>query len=65
MTVEINLIPEYVIEALEGRGLTTHDIENATPEEIFVQYTEWIGLIGYGESLIETLDTLRHATKAP
>ena len=34
MTVEIDLIPEYVIEALEGRGLTTHDIENATPEEI-------------------------------
>jgi len=63
MSVEIGMIPEDIIEALEGRGLTAHDIENATPDELFIQYTEWVGFRGYGKQLIGALDTLRYAKK--
>lgn len=62
--MEIDLISEEILEALEKRGLTGEEIEKLTPEQVFIEYTEWHGLRGWGKSLIGTLDSLRYASKA-
>lgn len=62
--MEIDLISEEILEVLEKRGIGAEWISKATPEEVFIEYTEWHGFRGWGKSLIGTLDSLRYASKA-
>lgn len=62
--MELDLIPEHILEALDKRGLSTKDILNSTPEKLFKEYIEWYGLICWDKKLIGAIDSLRYAKKA-
>ena len=48
-----------VLEALHERGLSDEVIESFTPEQLFAEYCNWHGLIGWGPRLIKVMDELR------
>ncbi len=48
-------------DALQQRGLSDAFIEGSGPEQLFDEYCNWHGLIGWGPRLIRALDELRSA----
>jgi len=61
--MNINKIPDYILDDLRSRGLTDRIISKQTPEFLFEEYCNWQGLIGWSDSLITVLDDLREADK--
>ena len=62
--MEVSLIPDHILDDLHSRGLNDADIESSTPEHLFNEYLNWNGIIGYGDTFIEAIDSLRSAEKA-
>lgn len=48
-------------EAFEGRGLSQKEIEEMDADDLFYEYCQWNGLIGWGRHLAARLDELREA----
>jgi len=61
MTVDIKKLPRDVVHALKQRRHTEFQIEALTPEQIFDEYCQWHGLLGWGETLRGVLDSARKA----
>ncbi len=59
--MNIERIPDHIIEDLKERGWSEKEIERSYPDELFNEYCEWQGLSGYGDMLREVLDALRGA----
>lgn len=49
--MKLELVPADVIEALRERGLSVAQVTSMTPEEVFHEYCEWHGLIGWSGRL--------------
>ena len=61
--MKVSKLPFSIVDALHERGHTDESIANMSPEEAFIEYCSWHGLLGWGEALIDTLDSLRAATE--
>ena len=63
--MNINKIPIHVLTVLgdDHRELSREEIERLTPNQIFIEYCEWHGLIGWGSTLITVLDEIRESAK--
>jgi len=48
-----------IVNALRGREHTDDEISEMEPEDMFDEFCEWHGLVGYGETLRETWDVCR------
>ncbi len=57
--ININSIPERIINDLHSRGHSNQDIENSTPARLFSEYLAWNGFYGWAEDFTEALDSLR------
>jgi hypothetical protein len=49
--MKIKDIPDEVVDACRERGHSDDSIEAMKPEDLFVEYCQWEGLINYGRSL--------------
>ena len=49
--VNIDKLPETIVEALHERGHSDEYISQMQPETVFIEYCEWHGLIGWGAPL--------------
>jgi hypothetical protein len=49
-----------VAEALEGRELTYAILACRSPDEVFAEYLEWNGIIGYTDYIRDALDNIRN-----
>lgn len=65
--MKIKNIPDEVFSALKNRGHNDKEIEAMTPKELFTEYCEWNGLIGYGRGLYSLVVKLRklHRSEQP
>ncbi len=61
--MNISKINYHVKEVLHERGFTEQEISIMTPEQAFCEYCRWHGLISWGATLINVLDSLRKAEK--
>lgn len=59
--LDINQIPSNVIHDLLSRGHDHETIAQMTPAEAFDEYCSWHGLIGWGDTLRETIKALEEA----
>lgn len=58
--MDINKIPAHILKDLRER-CSDEEIKGCSAEYLFDEYCMWHGLIGWGGSLITTLDALRDA----
>lgn len=62
--MKIENISSNVMDALRKRHLSDEEIQAMTPEELFTEYCEWNGMMGWSRFFIDALDNLRAAAKA-
>lgn len=55
-------LSDEIKEALLGRLINKAQYESMSAEDLFHEYCNWNGLIGWGNSLAMTLDELRGNT---
>ena len=65
MPVDPSAISPNILNDLGERGHDEAAIRAMTPSELFAEYCEWNGLIGYGPMLEQALDNLRAASRHP
>ena len=58
--MNIDKIPDYILKDLR-ENCSDDEIKGCSAEYLFNEYCMWHGLLGWGDSLILTLDTLRAA----
>lgn len=58
--MNIDKIPTMILGALRNR-LTDEAIQQASPREAFAQYCEWYGLIAWGDTLWDVIESLKAA----
>lgn len=56
--MNFNDLPDRVQDALVGRGIEPDEVAVMSPKEIYTEFCEWYGLIGWGSLLWETAFTL-------
>lgn len=56
---------DFSSQNAEGQALTISRLEKMTDEEMFVQYCEWHGLVNWGKSLLETIQSIRDSKIQP
>lgn len=59
--MEIDQIPDFVLDALRERGHDDDSIKEMRAEEAFSEYCDWYGLSGWAYRLTIALDHLREA----
>lgn len=59
--IDIEKVPITLRYALKKRGLTNDQIQESTSEDLFAEYCEWQGFMGWGPRLVLALDALRAA----
>lgn len=59
--IDISKLPADVLSNLHSRGLTDDEIDSFSSEQLFDEYCNWLGLLGYGPQLVTALDSLREA----
>ena len=59
--IDLKKVRIGVLDDLRSRGLTDEEIENFTPDHLFNEYCDWLGFIGWGPTLISSIDSLRDA----
>ena len=52
-----------VMEALKNRGLDDLAILRMSDEDLFSEFCDWHGLIGWGPALIKALDEIKAINK--
>ena len=50
-----------VAEALEGRGITEAKLSHMSEDDIFREFLEWNGVIGFATMIRNGLDNIRNA----
>jgi hypothetical protein len=61
--LNLNKMDDRVLDALRNRGHSDEQIQKMSPEDVFDEFCQWEGLLGWGPTLREALDDLR-ANKA-
>ena len=56
--MKLELVPPDVVEALRERGVSSASVANMTPDEVFHEYCEWHGLIGWSGRLWQAVTDL-------
>lgn len=51
MTLNIQVLPETILNDLKERGHTIEDIQNMSPSEAFKEYLEWNGIINWASHI--------------
>lgn len=59
--MKISMIPDYILDDLASRNMTTEQIESSTPEALFDEYLMWNGFYGHAPTFIDVIDSLREA----
>ena len=59
--LDLEKIPEPIIENLRHRGHSDEDIRNMTPVRAFDEHCSWQGLLGYGRQLFRDVKYLEAA----
>lgn len=52
-------IRDEVLRDLKSRGLSDTEISNLDAEQLFDQFCNWNGLLGWSSTLVSVLDHLR------
>lgn len=52
-------IPENVMEAIEGRGLSNAEIQLASADNLFDEFCNWHGFTAWGPTLRRAYTTLK------
>lgn len=61
--MELERIPQYVLNIVREREFSDEQIAKMTPVQLFAEYCNWNGLLGWGPDLWETARALRQAEK--
>lgn len=61
--MKIEDLPRDIVHACEKRGWDHESIEEATMEELFKEYCDWHGLIGWSFQLWKMVTGLQEANK--
>ena len=61
--MDLNSIPEHVLDALYERGHTDDVIVRLQPRYMFKEYLEWNGIIGYDALIWDAVTTLQKLDK--
>lgn len=61
--MNIEILVEEVIDALEERGHTEEEISQMSEAEVFSEYCNWHGLIGWAENLQFVMKNIESAGK--
>lgn len=56
--IAIEKIPSQVVDALHERRFSDSEIEQMEPEQMFREYCNWHGLIGWGGELWSVVHAL-------
>ena len=56
--MNLKAIPPEVLKVLQERKLSCTEILELTPEQMFIEYCEWNGLINWGQTLWNHAKTL-------
>ena len=57
--MKLGMIPPDVLEALRERGVSSARALAMTPEEVFHEYCEWHGLLGWSGRLWSAVTALQ------
>ncbi len=59
--MDINKIPEYVLDALRERGNSDDEIKKMSGDKAFEEFCAWYGFYDWASTLRNALDRLRAA----